>query len=110
MKNLAIRPRWMGLMYRPVHLKTLALKNVETLVIFSLIILNFHKNIKKVRDIDKICNNATIDRNPSFIDINNNETVKNTFVGIQIHFVLIHRSEGYCKILYTQKVNDQMLQ
>ena len=58
MKNLAIRPRWMGLMYRPVHLKTLALKNVETLVIFSLIILNFHKNIKKVRDIDKICNNA----------------------------------------------------
>ena len=69
---------------------------------------NFADLVSKEIVCDKICDNATINQNPSFIDINNNETVQN--VGIQIHFVLIHRSEGYCKILYTQKVNDQMLQ
>ena len=68
---------------------------------------NFADLVSKEIVCDKIHDNATINRNPSFIDINNNETFKN--VGIQIHFVLIHRTEGYCKILYTQKVNIETL-
>ena len=70
---------------------------------------NFADLVSKEIVCDKIYDNETINRNPSFIDINNNETVNPTFVGIQIHFVLIHRTEGYCKILYTQKVNIDSL-
>ena len=29
------------------------------------------------------------------------------FEGIQIHFILLHRKEGYCKVLYTKKVNTK---
>ena len=70
---------------------------------------NFADLVSKEIVCDKIYDNEKINRNPSFIDINNNETVKPIFVGIQIHFVLIHRTEGYCKILYTQKVNIETL-
>ena len=68
---------------------------------------NFADLVSKEIVCDKNFDNATINQNPSFIDINNNETFKN--VGIQIHFVLTHRSEGYCKILYTKKVNNETL-
>ena len=39
----------------------------------------------------------------SSFDINK----KSSFEGIQIHFILLHRTEGYCKILYTKKVNTK---
>ena len=34
-----------------------------------------------------------------------NSNIKTSSEGIQIHFILHHRTEGYCKILYTKKVN-----
>ena len=33
-----------------------------------------------------------------------NKNSQSAFVGIQIHFILVHHKEGYCKILYTKKV------
>ena len=37
-------------------------------------------------------------------DIPKNKTNKSSYVGIQIHFILVNHKDGYCKILYTKKV------